>query len=117
MAETRFIRLRSPATGRWCASEELRPRLVAEAEETGVSLTAMVNLILCHAYGIKFKPTGRPGRAKDSAYEINLGIQPDLDKAIRVKAALNDRSVQSEIIATLSARYGLPVPERAAQAA
>ena len=106
--------MRSPATGRWSADPRLRAKLVEEAREEGVSMSATLNRVLCEAYRVEYRPTGRPGAASETADEMHVGLQADLDRKIRTAAAARDRTLQAEIIETLSRHYDLPVPARRA---
>lgn len=103
----RFIRLVNRKTGELLVPEELRPMLAAEAERNESNLTETSIRILCKTYGVLFVPTGRKTAPAAAGEELNLRLPMDLDNAIRAAAAVNDRTVQREILAALCAHFGL----------
>jgi hypothetical protein len=106
-----FVRLRSRPGGERLAPEELRPRLVADAEARGSNLTDVANEILAARYRVPFEPTGRKTAASPDGEELNLRIPWDLKTAIGAEANVHGRSLQREILAALCDHYGLALPE------
>lgn len=94
------------------AHPDLNKRLVADARERGTSRTEVILSILSRTYGVEHAASNRrpagtsPG---EDAANINLRIPEDLHQAVAYSALRRRRSVPDEIIATLSAHYGLPV--------
>lgn len=108
----RFIRLVNRKTGELLVPEDLRPMLAREAEANESNLTETSIKILCKTYGVLFVPTGRKTAPAAAGEELNLRLPMDLDGAIRAAAAVNDRSVQREILAALCAHFGLRLHKR-----
>lgn len=103
----RFIRLVNRKTGELLVPEDLRPMLAAEAERNESNLTETSIRILSKTYGVLFVPTGRKTAPAAAGEELNLRLPIELDRAIRAAAAVNDRSVQREILSALCAHFGL----------
>lgn len=104
-----FVRLRSQTTGEWFVPPELRPRLVADAEEHDSNLTELVIVILAKRFKVPFEATGRKTAPSKNGEELNLRLPMALYKAIAVAAA-GQHSVQREILAALCANYSLTLP-------
>lgn len=115
-----FIRLRNrsgPLAGQWVVPEELRPRLVADAEEQGSSMNRVAVEILAAAFKFPLESAGTPKRSAPSsdAEELNLRLPAALYLVIDMaRAAAGENSVQDVIKPVLCAHYGLryvkPVP-------
>lgn len=111
----RLVRLRSVTTREWYASPELRPRLVADANEQGTNLTEIVLMILAKRLGYTYAPNGRRTEPGASEEIVKLDVPLELDRL--VGAAYPDVSRPKAIIRLLSAHYGLgiPVPKQRAR--
>lgn len=110
-----FVRLRSRSDGRWLVHEELRPRLVADAERAGISLIDQAVLILAERFGVPFAATPRKTSPAESGEELNLNLPSRLHRKIK-SSSPGARSVPDSIRITLSKHYGLPLPPKAQRA-
>lgn len=108
-----FVRLRSHTTGEWLVPEELRPKLVADAEAAGSNLTEVVLQILAARYRVAYEPNGRRTAPSKNGEELNLRLPWPLKTAIGASANENGTTLQDEIRASLSAHYGLQMPAAA----
>lgn len=108
-----FVRLRS-TSGEWLVDPELRPRIVADAEEHDSNVTDVVLAILAKRYKVACEPNGRRTAADPGGEELNLRLPMPLYQ--RIAAAAAERhpwSVPDEIRAALCAHYEFAVPEAA----
>lgn len=109
---SRFLRLRRK-NGEWRADPRLRSLLLEDGRAYGDNnLCATINRILCDAYGIEYRPTGRAGAAEPGPNVINLKIQADLDRKLEREALRRPRgtTVQDVILDALSRHYDLAAP-------
>lgn len=111
-----LLRLRSRKDGAWIAPPDLRPRLVEEAKERDTSLTDLIVQILSRTYRVKCEaqPSSRRSSPPDDGSILKIYLLPlALYTAIAASAAKNQRTTQREILAALSAHYGLRLPPKA----
>lgn len=101
-----YIRFESKASGEPLAPPELRPRLVADAAEQGSNLKDVIVRILSDHHRVPFEPVGRK-TAPSTTGPLTIKVPTRLFQKIAVAAAAADVSPQQQIIATLSAHYGL----------
>lgn len=102
-----FVRLRS-TTGEWFVHEDLRRRLVADAEAQETNLTEVALGILAERHRIKYVPTGRRTTPRTDDVEfLNLGVPEKLARAIRTAAARADVNWIDQIRYDLQDHYGL----------
>lgn len=71
-----YVRLRSKTTGEWFAHPDLRPRLVADANERGVNMTEVAVGILCEEFGVEYEPNGRRTDPKVADDILNISSIP-----------------------------------------
>lgn len=107
---SRCIRLRSRKDGAWSAPPELKPRLVEDAIAHGSNMNQVMCEILAGHYRVAHAPAGQPRRASPNGYELELRMPAALDRTVAANAGGNGRTVPGEVIAVLSAHYGLEVP-------
>ncbi len=100
------MRLRSKTTGEWIASPELRPALVADAEQQGISMTEVIVQILCKHVKITHVPTPRRTSPGANAEYLRFSVPAEL--AARLQAMYGNKW-NDGIRAALSAHYGLRV--------
>lgn len=108
-----YVRLRSHTTGAWFVHPDLRPRLVADAEEQGSNLTEVALRILCDRYRVPYAVNGRRTSPKPADEILNVRLPMALYRAIK---SSNDVPYQDAIRADLCAHYGLEMPSAAAAA-
>lgn len=108
----RLIRLRSVTTREWYADRELRPRLVADANEQDTNLTEIVLMILAKRLGYSYAPNGRRTEPSSNEEIIKLDVPLELDRL--VGGAYPDLTRPKAMIRILSSHYGLglPVPRK-----
>lgn len=105
-----FVRLRSKGPGgEWLAPPELRPKLVADAQDQNTNMTEIAIGILSRRYGVPTMPNGRRTHPKSADDIILLRIPQELAAAIgaAANAAVPRRTINDEIRAALCAHYGL----------
>jgi hypothetical protein len=114
-----FIRLRSKPNRRWLVPEELRPKLVADAEQHETSLTDVIVRILAGVYGVEVASSSRKTAPKVDGDVINVRLPMPLYVAVLSNAGPRKRSVQKQILADLCEHYKLAPPsgDRAVRAA
>lgn len=103
--------------GRPLAPPELRPALVADAREQGSNLKDVILRILSDRHSMRYEATGRRTAPAETG-DINVKMPSGLYAQVSYAAALADRTVPRQIIATLCEHYGIAdVPDRRATAA
>lgn len=110
-AEIVFVRFRSTAGG-MLVPEELRTKLLAEAEERGTNLNAVIVTILARRFGIAFEPEGRSAakstpRVDVASLKVSLPIQLRQAVGRAAQSAHPPRSVPEEIRRALADHFGL----------
>lgn len=90
--------------------EQLRSRLVADAQEANASINETAVAILAARYGVEREPSGRPFRGEAGSTQIVLSVPPELRDAIRLHAARKGEPMRAVVIEELAANYGLSIP-------
>jgi hypothetical protein len=98
MAETRQLHIDE-------LDPDLKTRLVAEAEESGVSINDLAVGILAEHHGVRFVGTGRPSRGAAGGAGLQLPVPQSLWLRIHNAAGKTGRSKREYVEAIFRARY------------
>lgn len=106
--KTAMVRLRSQGPGQeWIVPAELRPKLVADAEEKGTNMTDVALAILATRFKIPYEANGRKSTPKADDDLMILRLPWNLFQVISATATSRRWSYVDEIRSTLCAHYGL----------
>lgn len=106
-----ILRLRSTVGEEWLAPPELRPRLLAIAEERGSNLTDVVVDLLSSHYGIEAELTGRRSTPRGGVETMTVRLPRALHEAVSRSAgqAYPKLSIPDEVRRVLCESVGLAV--------
>lgn len=104
-----FVTLISKGDGSWIVDPQLRPKLVADAVDQGVSLGDFVNAILAKKYGVEFETTPRRTTPEPDKDHLRFQMPPALHRKIAARTP-HPLKVNDSVRAALSEHYGLPAP-------
>lgn len=87
--------------------EQLRDRLVLDAQERDVSINEAAVSILADKYGVERDPSTRPHRGGGVSSQLLLAMPVELRTAIRVHAAETGLTMRGVVMQALCEVYGL----------
>ena len=117
MADERqvYIRLRSKSTGAWFVHPDLRPTLIAAADEADTSLTDLVNQILARRFKVSYAPSGRRSRPSEGDEEqLTIRLSEPTRRKIMRAAIDKGEAWQDVLRRALCDEYGLEMPDAVA---